>query len=61
MKKSLAPKLFVGCFCVFLAGMALLTLLLPKAASSYYENRSLAEAPEFRRISPTMWLSGPTL
>lgn len=47
MKKSLAPKLFVGCFCVFLAGTALLTLLLPKAASSYYENRSLAEVPAF--------------
>lgn len=47
MKKSIAPKLFVGCFCVFLAGVAALTLLLPKADSSYYENRSLAKAPEF--------------
>lgn len=34
MKKSIAPKLFVGCFCVFLAGVAALTLLLPKADSS---------------------------
>ena len=47
MKKSIAPKLFVGCFCAFLAGVAALTLLLPKADSSYYENRSLAKAPEF--------------
>ena len=47
MKRSLVPKLFVGCFCVFLVGVAALTLLLPKADSSYYENRSLAEVPEF--------------
>jgi len=47
--KRTAQLFFVICFCAFLAGVAVLTLLLPKAGSSFYENRSLAKVPVFSR------------
>ena len=43
--KRTAQLAFTVCFCLFLGGVSLLTLLLPKADSSYYENRSLAQVP----------------
>ena len=51
MKRS-AQIAFVLCFCLFLGGVSLLTLL-PKADSSYYENRAenraLAQTPALNR------------
>lgn len=53
--KRTAQVFFVSCFLAFLFGVAALTLLLPKAESSYYENRALARKPELSRES---FLSG---
>lgn len=53
--KRTAQLFFVLCFCAFLSGTAALTLLLPKAESSYYENRSLARVPA---LTAESFLSG---
>ena len=47
MKRSSASVFFVVCFGLFLLAVPILTLLLPKAENSYYENRTLAEVPQF--------------
>lgn len=54
MKKS-AQKFFVLCFLLFLIGVPLLSFLLPKSDSSFYENRTLAAKPE---LSAESFLSG---
>ena len=46
--KRTAQLFFVTCFLAFLFGVAALTLLMPKAWSSYYENRSLTRSEERR-------------
>ena len=46
MKRN-AQKFFVLCFLLFLVGVPLLSFLMPKEDSSFYENRTLAEKPVF--------------
>lgn len=45
MKRN-AQKFFVLCFLLFLIGVPLLSFLMPKEDSSFYENRTLAARPE---------------
>jgi hypothetical protein len=44
MKRN-AQKFFVLCFLLFLIGVPLLSFLMPKEDSSFYENRTLAARP----------------
>ena len=53
--KRTAQLFFVTCFLTFLFGVAALTLLMPKAWSSYYENRSLTQMPT---LTAESFLSG---
>ena len=49
--KRTAKIFFTGCFCLFLLAVSLLTALLPKEETSFYENRALAAFPAADRES----------
>lgn len=53
--KKLANTVFVSVFLAFICAVAVITVLTPKEASSFYENRALAQQPEWSETEPVSY------